>query len=81
MVMHPSQHNLGVMHISGLGVPQNKVFAYIWFDLSSQFGDDAAIKNRGKKKRDKVAETMTVNEIEDAVKQSKSLSVQIKARR
>jgi|LKGT01.1.fsa_nt_gi TPR repeat protein len=63
-----AQHNLGVMHRSGQGVPQNYVQAHMWFNLAASRllpgeGYNAAIQERNL-----VAESMTPTQIAEAQK-------------
>jgi hypothetical protein len=37
-----AQYNLGVIYDNGLGVPQDKVRAHMWFSLSAAQGRDGA---------------------------------------
>src|SRR6185503_19776561 len=37
-----AQYNLGIFYDHGLGVPQDKVGAYMWFSLAAAQGRDAA---------------------------------------
>jgi hypothetical protein len=41
-----AQYNLGVLYDNGLGVPQDKVRAYMWFTLSASQGRDGAAAYR-----------------------------------
>ena len=41
-----AQFNLGVMYDKGQGVPQDKLFAHMWWDLAGSKGNKNAIKNR-----------------------------------
>jgi TPR repeat protein len=58
-----AQYNLGVMYDTGLGVPQDKVRAYMWFTLSAAQGRDGAAAFR-----DLIARRMTPAQIEEAQK-------------
>ncbi len=63
-----AQHNLGVMHRSGQGVPQDYVQAHMWFNLAAfrllpGKGFNAAIQERNL-----VAELMTSAQIAKAQK-------------
>ena len=49
-----AQYNLGVLYDNGLGVPQDKVRAYMWFTLSAAQGRDGAAAFR-----DLIARRMT----------------------
>jgi TPR repeat protein len=49
-----AQYNLGVFYDNGLGVPQDKVRAYMWFSLSAAQGRDGAAAFR-----DLIARLMT----------------------
>jgi TPR repeat protein len=37
-----AQYNLGVFYDNGLGVPQDKVVAYMWFNMSAAQGREGA---------------------------------------
>ena len=58
-----AQYNLGVLYDNGLGVPQDKVRAYMWFTLSAAQGRDGAAAFR-----DLIARRMTPAQIEEAQK-------------
>ena len=58
-----AQYNLGVLYDNGLGVPQDKVRAYMWFTLSVAQGRDGAAAFR-----DLIARRMTPAEIAEAQK-------------
>ena len=56
-----AQYNLGVMYYNGQGVPQDKLFAHMWWDLAGSKGNKNAIKNRNI-----IAKKMTKQQIEKA---------------
>ncbi|MGB8058493.1 MAG: hypothetical protein WCF75_17985 [Pseudolabrys sp.] len=58
-----AQYNLGVFYDNGLGVPQDKVRAYMWFNLSAAQGRDGAAAFR-----DLIARRMTPAQIAEAQK-------------
>jgi len=58
-----AQYNLGVFYDNGLGVPQDKVRAYMWFNLSAAQGRDGAAAFR-----DLIARLMTPAQIAEAQK-------------
>ena len=58
-----AQYNLGVIYDNGLGVPQDKVRAYMWFNLSAAQGRDGAAAFR-----DLIAWRMTPAQIAEAQK-------------
>ena len=58
-----AQYNLGVLYDNGLGVPQDKVRAYMWFTLSAAQGKDGAAAFR-----DLIARRMTPAQIVEAQK-------------
>ena len=58
-----AQYNLGVLYDNGLGVPQDKVRAYMWFALSAAQGKDGAAAFR-----DLIARRMTPAQIAEAQK-------------
>jgi TPR repeat protein len=61
-----AQYNLGVLYDNGLGVPQDKVRAYMWFTLSAAQGRDGAAAFR-----DLIARRMTPAQIEEAQKRTR----------
>jgi len=56
-----AQYNLGVFYDNGLGVPQDKVHAYMWFNLSAAQGREGAAAFR-----DLIARRMTPAQIAEA---------------
>jgi TPR repeat protein len=58
-----AQYNLGVFYDNGLGVPQDKVRAYMWFNLSAAQGREGAAAFR-----DLIARLMTPAQIAEAQK-------------
>ena len=58
-----AQHNLGVLYDNGLGVPLDKVRAYMWFTLSAAQGRDGAAAFR-----DLIARRMSPEQIAEAQK-------------
>ncbi|MET0873765.1 MAG: hypothetical protein ABWX81_03080 [Pseudolabrys sp.] len=56
-----AQYNLGVFYDNGLGVPQDKVRAYMWFNLSAAQGKEGAAAFR-----DLIARRMTPAQIAEA---------------
>ena len=58
-----AQYNLGVLYDNGLGVPQDKVRAYMWFTLPAAQGRDGAAAFGGL-----IARRMTPAQIEEAQK-------------
>ena len=58
-----AQYNLGVLYDNGLGVPQDKVRAYMWFNLSAAQGREGAAAFR-----DLIAGRMTPTQIAEAQK-------------
>ena len=61
-----AQYNLGVMYLNGQGVPEDKVFAYMWWDLAAANGIENASKNKGI-----IAKRMTSSQIAEAQKLSR----------
>ena len=58
--IEPAQYYLGIIYLTGLGVP-NYIEAYKWWDLAATAGNaDAAVK------RDNVTAGMTSEQIADA---------------
>jgi len=58
-----AQYNLGVLYDNGLGLPQDKVRAYMWFNLSAAQGREGAAAFR-----DLIAGRMTPTQIAEAQK-------------
>src|SRR5215468_8296538 len=58
-----AQYNLGVLYDNGLGVPQDHIRSYMWFDLSATQGRDGAAAFR-----DLVKRRMTPGQIAEAQK-------------
>jgi TPR repeat protein len=58
-----AQYNLGVFYDNGLGVPQDKVSAYMWLNLAATQGKEGAATFR-----DLVARLMTPAQIAEAQK-------------
>jgi TPR repeat protein len=58
-----AQHNLGVFYDNGLGVPQDKIKAYIWLSLAAAQGREGAAAIR-----DLMARRMTPAQIAEAQK-------------
>jgi TPR repeat protein len=58
-----AQYTLGVFYDNGLGVPQDKVTAYMWLNLSAAQGRDGAAAFR-----DLIARRMTPAQIAEAQK-------------
>jgi hypothetical protein len=58
-----AQYNLGVFYDNGLGVPQDKVHAYMWLNLSAAQGREGAAAFR-----DLIARRMTPAQIAEAQK-------------
>lgn len=56
-----AQYNLGVFYDNGLGVPQDKVNAYMWLSLAAAQGRESAATFR-----DLIARRMTPAQIADA---------------
>jgi uncharacterized protein len=61
-----AQYNLGVFYDNGLGVPQDKVSAYMWFNLSAAQGKPGAAAFR-----DLIARYMTPEQISEAQKRTR----------
>ena len=58
-----AQYNLGVLYDNGLGVPQDRVRAYVWLNLAAMQGRESAATIR-----DLVARLMTPVQISEAQK-------------
>ncbi len=61
-----SQYSLGLMYASGEGVPEDDVFAHMWFNLSAAQGNGSA---RGNK--DIIEQRMTREQIAEAQRLSR----------
>ena len=61
-----AQYSLGVMYDNGEGVPEDKVLAYMWWNLAAANGDDGASKNKGI-----ITKNMTSSQIAEAQKLSR----------
>ena len=61
-----AQYNLGVFYDNGLGVPQDKVSAYMWLNLAATQGKEGAATFR-----DLIARRMTPAQITEAQKLSR----------
>jgi len=58
-----AQYNLGVFYDNGLGVPRDRIRAYMWLDLAAMQGRESAATFR-----DLVARVMTPGQIAEAQK-------------
>jgi uncharacterized protein len=56
-----AQYNLGIKYAEGQGVPQDNVYAHMWFNLAAVDGSKDASKNR-----DIIAKRMTTADISKA---------------
>jgi TPR repeat protein len=56
-----AQTNLGLMYANGEGVPQDYVYAHMWWNIAASSGNKKASENR-----DKVAERMPPSQIQEA---------------
>lgn len=56
-----AQNNLGVLYAAGRGVQRDFVQAYMWFELAAAGGNEKARQNR-----DRLARTMSLDEIAEA---------------
>jgi TPR repeat protein len=61
-----AQYNLGHIYVKGDGTPQDYVMAHMLFNIASISGTENAKTNR-----DKVADMMTLNQIEQAQRLAK----------
>ena len=61
-----AQYNLGVLYDNGLGVPQDRVRAYMWLNLAATQGRESAATIR-----DLVARLMTPVQISEAQKMAR----------
>ncbi len=62
-----AQNNLGVMYVKGRGVPQDYVFAHKWFNIAGANGAERAAAAR-----DRIAEKMTPEQIEEATSRARA---------
>jgi hypothetical protein len=53
-----AQYNLRLMYAKGQGVPQDYIYAHMWFDIAASSGNKDALKNR-----DIVAKRMTPSQL------------------
>jgi hypothetical protein len=67
-----AQNNLGVMYKHGQGVPQSLIIAYSFYNLSASI--DFSDKNKAKSNRDKLVESMTAKEINEAQELSRNMA-------
>ena len=58
-----AQGNLGVRYVNGQGVPQDNVYAHMWFNIAASSGNKGAVKNR-----DIVAKRMIPSQLSTAQK-------------
>ena len=56
-----AQYNLGMMYMEGEGVPQENIYAHVWFNIAASNGSDMGAGNRNI-----VVERMTKDQIEEA---------------
>ncbi|MDA8031528.1 MAG: hypothetical protein MPK62_10485 [Alphaproteobacteria bacterium] len=56
-----AQRSLGVLYVKGNGVPQNYIYAHMWYNLAASNGDEQAGEWR-----DSVASAMTPEQIAEA---------------
>ena len=69
-----AQFNLGVVYLTGKGVPEDDIAAYAWFSLSAYNGFEVAAKYR-----DDIAKKMPPEQIAKAQELSKELLKKIEA--
>jgi uncharacterized protein len=67
---------LGLAYAKGIGVEQNEVEAFKWYDIAAALAKYVDVKNDVIKRRDELARAMTPAQIEEA----KTLSAEWKAR-
>ncbi len=63
-----AQFNLGFMYRKGLGVPQDYVRAYAWYDLAASSFPPGMVRENAVEHRDDVAKRMTPAQISEAQK-------------
>jgi uncharacterized protein len=56
-----AQSNLGLMYANGEGVPEDDVYAHMWWNLAGSNGDEI-----GRGNRDIIAKRMTPSQLEKA---------------
>ena len=56
-----AQFNLGILHMSGDGIPSDNVMCFIWFSIAAKSGDEEA-----KAFRDKCSEALSSKSLIDA---------------
>ena len=56
-----AQYNLGWMYYIGLGIIQDNVYAYMWYNIAASGGDANAVNER-----DVIAKKMTPSQLEKA---------------
>jgi TPR repeat protein len=61
-----AQYNLGVMYRDGQGVPQDNVYAYMWWSIAASNGSDMGVGNR-----DKVFKEMTKDQVASPIETNK----------
>ena len=61
--LNGAQYGLGLMYDKGRGVPQNFVYAHMWFDLSAAQGNLSALTSR-----DMAARRMSAAQVAEAQK-------------
>ncbi len=75
-----AQFNLGIRYDQSRGVPKDDVQAYMWFNLAAAQGDEDAAFTDGRREdaelRDKLAKSMTPDQIAEAQKLSREWAEQ-----
>ncbi|HSR72044.1 MAG TPA: SEL1-like repeat protein, partial [Kiloniellales bacterium] len=61
-----AQNELAILHIKGLGVPQDYVAAYVWFALAADSYGIGARRDQALEIRDMMAAFMTPAQLEEA---------------
>lgn len=62
--------NIAQMYESGVGVEEDKIYAYMWFDLANEAGHSSA-----KDKREELSEKMTIQELHFAQEISRMMTM------
>jgi TPR repeat protein len=66
-----AQHNLGLLYLNGLGVPQDEVEAYKWFNLATTYTDPDVLRVQFANARDEAAERLTPEPRADAQRRAR----------
>ena len=75
----PAQFNLGIMYLKGQGVPQDAEEAYLWVNLAAS-GASAENEKEFADARDRIAKTMTSQQLAEAQRRSREWRPQVPPR-